>query len=302
MTAPTVEIITPSYVNDADCLVLLAESRRLFAPDLSHSVIVPPQDVSIFERKCNGRAHVRSLTDVLPRGLIGTHVLRDAVPARFPRLRSIQAINSRFPLVPVRGWILQQVTKIAAVAASTSDLVLVLDSDTVMISTLPDIEELDRVYRLPGGINNAMDRHRKWQKVSAEILGLPQVASDDDFISPVLFWRPDDVRGMISRIESHHSRPWWDVVCRHVHFSEATLFGRYAVSDLFEREVSWTADDRCATYWSTDTVTSASVAEVVSAVSPSDLFMQIQSTSDTSADVRTTAFELAVLNRGGQLP
>jgi hypothetical protein len=87
------------------------------SPDtVQHHIIVPRSDLKLFGRLADTRTHIRCEADLLPRTFV-----------RVPLVNITVNVSRPFP--PVRGWIQQQVVKLAAIAASEDDVVLVVDSD-----------------------------------------------------------------------------------------------------------------------------------------------------------------------------
>src|SRR5262245_42761643 len=113
--------ITPSFAPDFDLCVDLQRSVLDSAPhSASHHIIVYREDLKLFGRLAGPRTRIQCKSDFLP----GSFVV---VP------HTDLTINLRRPLLPVRGWILQQVVKLAAAAASEDDVVVVVDSDVEFI-------------------------------------------------------------------------------------------------------------------------------------------------------------------------
>ena len=114
-------VITKSFAPDFELCADLHRSVLDCSPDsVHHHIIVPRQDLKLFGRLAGSRTHIRCETDFLPRSF---------VPVPFGNF----TINLGRPFPPVRGWILQQVVKLAAVAASEDDVVLVVDSDVEFV-------------------------------------------------------------------------------------------------------------------------------------------------------------------------
>src|SRR6202043_921917 len=86
-------------------------------------------------------------------------------------------VNVSRPFPPVRGWIQQQVVKLAAIAASEDDVVLVVDSDVEFVR--PFTAEMFvrdgtvRFFRKPNQIDKRLPRHMTWHRVARALLGLP---------------------------------------------------------------------------------------------------------------------------------
>ena len=116
-----IAVITKSFAPDFELCVALNRSVLDNAPDtVQHHVIVPRPDLKLFGRLTSARTHIRCDADFLPSAFV-------RVP--FSNI----TVNLRRPFPPVRGWIQQQVIKLAAVGASEDDVVLIADSDVEFV-------------------------------------------------------------------------------------------------------------------------------------------------------------------------
>src|SRR5215475_15794730 len=114
-------VITKSFAPDFELCTALNHSVLDNSPStVQHHIIVPRSDLKLFGRLAGPRTHVRCETDLLPRTF---------VPVPFSNI----TVNLRRLFPPVRGWIQQQVIKLAAVAASADDVVLIADSDVEFV-------------------------------------------------------------------------------------------------------------------------------------------------------------------------
>ena len=115
-------MITPSYEPDFGLCEDLSRSVLENSPEMvHHHIIVPRRDLELFARLAGPRTHIRCEADFLPSSF---------VPIPFS---SKFTVNFRHPFPPVRGWILQQVLKLAAAAAFEDDAVVLVDSDIEFI-------------------------------------------------------------------------------------------------------------------------------------------------------------------------
>ena len=102
-------VITKSFAPDFDLCTSLNRSVLENSPDpIQHHIVVPRSDLKLFGRLAGPRTHIRCDADFLPRTFV-----------HLP-LSNIM-VNLARPFPPVRGWIQQQVIKLAAVAASEDD-------------------------------------------------------------------------------------------------------------------------------------------------------------------------------------
>src|SRR4051794_25344950 len=113
--ADDLAVVTPSFRHDADLFADLHESVLAnTAPGVVHHVVVPPSDASLFKQYEGARCRVWTHRDLLPRYCL-------SVP-----YSSGLTLTLRRPWLPVRGWVVQQLMKIAATAAIEARAVLVV--------------------------------------------------------------------------------------------------------------------------------------------------------------------------------
>jgi hypothetical protein len=158
-------VMTKSFAPDFELCAALNRSVLDNTRDaIHHHIIVPRSDLKIFDQLAGPRTHIRSEADLLPRTF---------VPMPFSNF----VLNLARPFPPVRGWILQQVIKLAALAASEDDAVLVVDSDAEFIR--PFTAEMFvrdgkvRFFCKPNQIDRRLPRHMTWHRVARVLLGLP---------------------------------------------------------------------------------------------------------------------------------
>src|SRR5689334_11910448 len=114
-------VLTKSYAPDFELCAALNRSILENSPEtVHHNIIVPRSDLELFGRLAGPRTSVRDDTAFLPSTFV-----------RVPFCNIM--VNLKSPWPPVRGWIQQQVLKLAGVAASNEDAVLVADSDVEFI-------------------------------------------------------------------------------------------------------------------------------------------------------------------------
>ena len=108
-------VITPSFAPDFElCVELHRSILDNSADSVHHHIIVPRSDIKLFGRLAGQRTHILCEADFLPRSFV-----------HLPGSNFTFNLRRLFP--PVRGWILQQIVKLAAVAASDSDVVVVVE-------------------------------------------------------------------------------------------------------------------------------------------------------------------------------
>jgi hypothetical protein len=131
---------------------------------VSHLAIVNEPDLPLFWRFDGPRCTVVGVRDVLPRSV---H------PLPLTKLW----VNLRRPLLPLRGWILQQLVKLAAAEQASERTIVVVDSDIVVVRPVTRATVARggpvRLYRGDDGVDKSLVRHVRWHAVSHNLLGLP---------------------------------------------------------------------------------------------------------------------------------
>lgn len=285
------DVITPSYAPDLEfCRDLNASVLRHGGDSVRHTVIVPPRDVALFGSLRGDRTSVVSTSDYLT-GLV-----------RLPRNLWF---NPHRPFLPVRGWIAQQVVKLEAAARSTSDMVVMVDSDIVFVrdfgaETFRSPDGRPEFYRWAGAIDQSLPRHVIWHGVARRLLGLaaqPELPLDDYICCPC-GWEPAVVRSMLAEVEERAGAPWQRVVAAQLHFSEMILYGVYVDARLQgDRARVEVSDMRCHRHYDEVPLDDAQLRRFLEGIRPVDHSVMISAKSGTPLSVRRAA--LAELVEGG---
>ena len=277
-------VITPSYAADFELCVDLHRSVLNYSPEsVHHHIIVPRSDVELFGRLAGARTHILCQPDFLPSSFF--HV---------PCSKFTLNLRQLFP--PVRGWILQQIVKLAAVAASTDDVVLVVNSDIEFIRPF-DVETfvrngVVRFYRKPGEIDKRMPRHMIWQQVARTLLGLqPSDPPYTEYISAMLACDPAIVRRMLARVEATTGHSWTTAIGQQLHFSEWMLHGVFVEHVLGAPANSFASDNSlCLTYWEEMPLDQQGAVDFLGRIRMTDIAAMISAKSRTPLSVRRAAF------------
>jgi hypothetical protein len=282
MTAvQTLSIVTPSYLPDLElCRDLQASVLNFTAPDVDQFIIVPAADRTHFADLAGARTKIRDVGDFLPRSMV-------KVPAMN------MWVNACRPFPPVRGWVAQQIVKLAAAAAMTTDVVLLLDSDVLLIRSLTAAafapNGVLQLFELPDGVDATLPRHRVWHHAARRMLGLPPLTAGllPDYICWPCAWSPANVRDMLARVESVTGLRWQTAVGRELHFSEMILYGVYVREVLgAESPVDTTARMRCVNHSDEIPLDEQSLRSMLDAISPEDLAIMVSAKSGTDLTTR----------------
>ena len=224
-------LITISYKGDLDLARdLCASVDRYTDAQFEHILIVPENELELFQPMSGERRRILSKESVLPKGYtkLPLPYKIDLRPVFYKLLREMWWA----PTGLVRGWIVQQILKLAAPSLTNREIIVFADSDNVLIRplTINDlmIDEKLRLYHAPGATQDSV-MHRKWHKVSARLLGLePRDYFGADYIGHLVTWRREAILSLQSKLEKIGGRPWDQVIARELAFSEYILYGIYA--------------------------------------------------------------------------
>ena len=306
----SIAIVTPSYGPDRELFrALHASVLEHTDDDVVHHVIVPSRDVAAFRSISSSRLDVVDSSSLLPAGYVDvyplTRRLQGRSPAALRTLAKIQAVHPARPWAPLRGWILQQVAKIAFAGRLDADVVLLVDSDVVICRHLDASAFLSDgrsvLYRRDDAIDDHMVLHVEWCRTADRLLGRSGTVRPPvpDYIAGFVPWDPARVRAMQRQVSAVTGRHWIDAVVRERHFSECILYGRYLDTVSDDRaSMLHTSDTRCLSHWDPRPLSSDEAELFLSGLRPTDLAVQIQSTSDTDPGVRAALVKEAARRLG----
>jgi Family of unknown function (DUF6492) len=276
-------VVTPTYAPDLDLFSDLHNSvLRWFPTRVRHLVVVNDSDVALFRRFEGPRCLVVGVGDVLPRSVRALPVGK-------------LWVNLRRPVPPLRGWIVQQLVKLAVAELVPESVVVMADSDLVFIRPITVDTFVSggrvRLYRKDAGIDDSLPRHVRWHAVARQLLGLPPPPAPPlpDYVSSLNIWDREVVRRTLRRIEDVTGRRWLDAIGDELHFSEWTLYGVFCRRARACKDVAITSDSLCHSYWDTVPLTAEGAAALLSSVGSQDVAYIIGAKSHTPLSVRRTA-------------
>lgn len=289
-------ILTPSYRPDFDSLARLHRSvLDNTDSDVIHHVIVPRRDLPLFSTIDSARLRLWTQADFLPPTFLLTDWFSQSVQKVpfLPAAARVNAINMAQPWPPIRGWIQQQIVKLAAASRMEADVVALIDSDVTLIRPVTaDLfmrGESVRLYRAPGEITAAMDRHVKWGDAARRLLGVddPSPLPRPQFITAITTWDPGIAAACLARVEAVTHDPWQTAVGRELHFAEYILYGTYVDNFGSAQQRAFPSDRAlCLSHWDPTPLDLDAARRFVESLDPTDVAVQVQSTSRTSLEVR----------------
>ncbi len=285
-------LVTVSYGPDRAVCERLCRSVDEHVDDaLPHLLVVPRRDRAAFAHLAHGRRELRDVESIL-----------DGRVRPLPGSQKWWLVRGA---LPVRGWIMQQVTKLATAASLDTDACVFVDSDVQFVRPVQteDLFEPDgRVPLLSMPGQGTKDTHRRWHESAARLLGLPpQPYFGADYIGQLVAWIPQRVRDLGARIETVTGRDWRTALFRSLHFSEYILYGVF-IEHAYEGDHGHAITPReiCHCSWHFDVLSDAGLAEFERSLAPHHRAVLIQSNKQFSLEQRAASLRrmLALASRG----
>jgi hypothetical protein len=287
MTDDTIAVVTPTYRPHFELCRALNRSIHQFLPEtMRHYIVVDRCDLQLFRQFNDSRTVVLTKEEILPKGFI--HL-------RLPK-KDRWIAPSR--VVPIAGWLVQQIVKISMAQYLSELNLLLVDSDVVFVRNVdPAVFTRGgktRLYTKRGGITENMTTHIAWHRNCCELLGISSEGMViDDYVGEVVSWQKALVLQMCERVQSVTGRPWYDVVSRRLQFSEYLLYGLFVERIAGGKGVWVDERHRCLCCWKDTTLTASDVKAFVNALEDDDLALMISSVSRTSKETRAAVVALA---------
>ncbi|WP_246707559.1 DUF6492 family protein [Ensifer oleiphilus] len=296
LTAPSMRtaIVTASYANDFERCRLMCESMdRRLQGDWIHYLLVADFDVALFRQLEGSRRQVISERDLLP------WWLRPVTDPLSAGRRKIWL--SPFGL-PLRGWHVQQLRRLALARHIEEPAMFAVDSDVVFLrdfdpATLWQGDRLT-LYRKDAAIDaNMRSNHLAWLAHSDRLLGIgPYALPANDYINTLIAWRSDICRKLVDHVEALHGRNWVRAVTRMRAFSECTIYGRFVDEVLGGQGHKPSPDALCHVLWFDDSYRQgiAGLRDFLSDLAPHQIGIGVQSfVGHDLDDIRKAIVELA---------
>ncbi|WP_426609731.1 DUF6492 family protein [Bradyrhizobium sp. McL0616] len=206
----SIAVVTPTYLPDLSRCELLARSLDRTSPDVPHYLVVDRRDRWAFKHLETGRRRL-----IESEALLGKWIWR--MPGRRSFWFSLKA-------PPVRGWIIQQILKIASIDAIPEQTLVFCDSDTAFFRHF-DREDI-LVDGKVGLLDVGMAGDPKWTTVARRLLGLAQHdGASRNHVGNMICWNRETVKMMQQRIETSTGMDWRVALARTTNFSEYMVYG-----------------------------------------------------------------------------
>jgi hypothetical protein len=272
MTA-SVAFVTVSYGPDRDRCALLSRSLDEFAPSVEHWIVVDRADLQMFRSLRNNRTTVLTTEDVLPLWL-------RRLDLRKIGLRSNLWIQARGK--PVRGWLVQQLIKLAVSQELRAEVLVHVDSDVVLmrpfrISSVFDREGRVRMFARPDTIDETLPNHVLWHRSAERLLGIGRAEIPmPDLITSFVPWKRENTVALLDHIERTTGRHWLRALAAAWDVSEYILYGRFVLDVLGESSGQYvTSSSLCRDYWSHAPLSAHELEAFLDGIGPDEIAVSI---------------------------
>lgn len=265
-------IITPSYALDFERCKLLCQSiERFISPPVKHHIIVDQIDLPLFQQLEAPNRQIITKQSILP-GWI------KSIP-------SVHQVWLSLKTLPLRGWIVQQLVKIAAAQQTDADVVVLIDSDVVFVRpfNLHNFIRDDqvRLFRNPTGNKLQRKMHLKWHQSASHLLGLPDVDKTiPDYVGHIITWRRDRILQLCQHIEQRSGRSWMETLGNSWHLGECVLYGIFIDRILQEQSGHYYEEHNiCHSYWFSQPLSDEQLKNFLSEIQPEHVAVSISAKS-----------------------
>jgi hypothetical protein len=278
---PSFAIVTPSYAPDFERCRLLSWSLKEFvSPSVTHYIIVDQSDLPLFSQLKSPNTEIITKESILPWWI-------KKVP--FGKKNKWLSLKT----LPLRGWHVQQIIKIAVAQHINKDVLVFVDSDVAFIRpfNLLSFTRGDKVqfFRIPSVGFPTVEGEQgylKWHRTASRLLGLPAMDYPlPGYIGNVVTWRRDNVLKMYQKIEEASGQQWIKALCNSFHISEYVLYGVFI--DHFLQENSghyFVSNGICKEYWSDVPMSDEQLQNFFAEMPPGDVAVMISAKAGMSVE------------------
>ena len=269
----SVAFVTVSYGPDRDRCALLSRSLDAFAPSGEHWIVVDRADLPLFRSLGSVRTTLVATEEVLP-------VWLRRLNLRMLGLRSniwIQVGGK-----PVRGWLLQQLIKLALAEQLTADVLVHTDSDVVLMRPFRTSQVTDRagrvrLYERSEGVDETLPNLVLWHRSAEDLLGIrPSQLPLPDFITSVVPWKRENAVALLEHVETVTGRHWLRAIAAAWDVSEYILYGRFATDVLGQEAGQYvTPLSLCLDYWTPAPLSDGELEAFLDRLGPEEIAVSI---------------------------
>lgn len=242
----TFGIITPSYAPDFErCKLLNYSINKFVTTPVNHYIVVDNRDYNLFSQLQSENTQILTKESLLPWWI-----------KRIPIQKNVWF---SLKTLPIRGWLIQQIIKIASAQSIAENVSVFIDSDVLFVRPfqLENLVNNDKVRLYRGCEGNDVQKqwHLKWHKSAGKLLGLSEIdMTIPDYITQIVSWRRDCVLQLCQHLENVSGRSWIETLCNSWNISEYVLYGIFVDSILEGSRHYYDDKNICHNYWLPETL------------------------------------------------
>ena len=184
---------------------------------------------------------------------------------------------------PVRGWLVQQLIKLAVAELMTQDVLVYADSDVVLLrpfvaDSVMDDEGRVRLYALPDAVDEQrLPNHVRWHRSAEKLLGVePAGLPLPDFITSLVPWKRETAVSLLEHVQATTGRHWVRALAAANDVSEYTLYGRFVTDVLGANSGQYlTPTSLCHDYWTSVPLSDDELTEFLDGVGAEEIGVSI---------------------------
>jgi hypothetical protein len=285
----TVAFVTVSYAPDRDrCELLCRSIDALASTAAGHWLIVERADLPAFKDFESSFRRLLATEDVIP-----SSVLRVAM--RRIGLRTNLFLTPRAK--PIRGWLLQQLAKLAISRELKSDVILHADSDVALIRQFQTSDVIDpmglvRLYCVPREVHSGMSNHVQWHRAAERLLGLPEAPIPlPEFITHLVPWKRENAVALLDYLDDR-GRPWFRAIANSWSVSEYVLYGRFVTEVLGEASGHrLSTSSLCRDYWGVERLSQPQIEQLLDGMNAGEIGISLTANAGIPAATYSALLE-----------
>ncbi|MEM8829276.1 MAG: DUF6492 family protein [Cyanobacteria bacterium P01_G01_bin.19] len=273
-------IITPSYAPDFERCRLLSESIAQFSTsNLNHYIIVDRRDSLLFNQLKNQHTTIINKEDILPWWIF--------------QIPTFTKKNIWFSLktLPVRGWLIQQLIKLAIAKYIKEEVLIFADSDVFFIRPFDFRQYISedgeiRFFREPDVVLENNRHLPRWYYDASDLLAIdaPQFPVAN-YMGQLVFWKKKNVLKLHQYLEKIHQKRWIEVLCNQWNFSEYILYGVFVEKNLKETSGHYfDSQDLCLNYWEEEPMSESEIKQFFANVTSKHIAVMLSAKAGISID------------------
>lgn len=276
-------LITPSYAPDFErCQLLCSSVQRFISPPFTHYLVVDKQDNALFRQLESSNTVILTKESLLPWWI-----------QRIPFTNIWLSLKT----IPIRGWVIQQIIKIATAQQIDEDIAIFVDSDVMFVRPfeLQQLSQNEKVRLYIDSRGNEIQKqwHFKWHESASRLLGLADIEMTlPDYIGQIITWKRDNVIQLCSHLESISGRGWIETLSNNWNLSEYVLYGIFINRILKEKSGHYyDSENICLDYWLTEPLSNQGLKDFVHSIHPKQAAIMISAKSRTPVEYCKTLLE-----------